>query len=104
MRETVGSASPLGACAILSTLDIVFDRVLMRFRALASIFHGITLFGCLNLVIPALFPDTRTLWSLLAAAGVTVIGFWTLHVTGRVLRKKVYIAVFVLSLGAGLGA
>jgi hypothetical protein len=94
----------LAACAVLSTLDIVFDRVLMRFRALASMFHGITLFGCLNLVIPALFPDTRTLWSLLAAAGVTVVGFWTLHVTGRVLRKKVYIAVFVLSLGAGLGA
>jgi hypothetical protein len=93
----------LGACAIISTLDIVFDRVLMRWRALASIFHGITLFGCLNLVVPALFPDTRTLFSLLAAAGVTVIGFWTLHVTGRVLRKKVYIGVFVLSVGAGIG-
>jgi hypothetical protein len=93
----------LAACAVLSTLDIVFDRVLMRWRALASLFHGITLFGCLNLVIPALFPDTRTLWSLLAAAAVTVVGFWTLHVTGRVLRKKAYIAVFALSLGAGVG-
>jgi hypothetical protein len=92
----------LAACAVLSTLDIVFDRVLMRFRALASMFHGITLFGCLNLVIPALFPDTRTLWSLLAAAGITVVGFWTLHVTGRVLRKKVYIAVFVLSVAVGV--
>src|ERR1700742_584581 len=51
----------LGACAIVSTLDIVFDRVLMRFRWLASTFHAITLFGCLNLVIPALQPDTRTL-------------------------------------------
>src|SRR5690606_24864240 len=26
----------LGACALLSTLDIVFDRVVFRFRALAS--------------------------------------------------------------------
>lgn len=94
----------LAACALISTLDIVFDRVLMRWRALASLFHGITLFGCLNLVIPALFPDTRTLWSLLAAAAITVIGFWTLHVTGRVLRKKVYIAVFALSLAIGVGA
>ncbi|MDP8999649.1 MAG: DUF2914 domain-containing protein [Myxococcota bacterium] len=93
----------LAACAVISTIDIVFDRVLMRWRALASIFHGITLFGCLNLVIPALFPDTRTLGSLLAAAGITVIGFWTLHVTGRVLRKKVYIAIFVLSVGMGIG-
>jgi hypothetical protein len=94
----------LAACAVLSTLDIVFDRVLMRWRALASLFHGITLFGCLNLVFPALFPDTRTLWSLLAAAAVTVVGFWTLHVTARVLRKRVYIAAFVASLGAGVAA
>jgi hypothetical protein len=94
----------LAACALLSTLDIVFDRVLMRWRALASLFHGITLFGCLNLVIPALFPDTRTLWSLLAAAAITVVGFWTLHVTGRVLRKKMYIAVFALSLAVGVAA
>jgi uncharacterized protein DUF5924/DUF2914 family protein len=94
----------LGVCALLSTLDIVFDRVLMRWRALASLFHGITLFGCLNLVIPALFPDTRTLWSLLAAAAITVVGFWTLHVTLRVLRKKMYIAVFALSLASGVAA
>src|SRR4029077_15212240 len=94
----------LGVCAVLSPLDIGFDRVLMRWRWMASAFHGITLFGCLNLVIPALFPDTRTLWSLLAAAAVTVLGFWTLHVTGRVLRKKAYIAIFVASLGLGVGA
>jgi hypothetical protein len=93
----------LTTCAVLSTLDIVFDRVLMRWRALASIFHGIALFGCLDLVIPALFPDTRTLGSLLAAAAVTVVGFWTLHVTSRVLQKRIYIALFALSLGAGVG-
>jgi hypothetical protein len=93
----------LSTCALLSTLDLVFDRVLMRWRSLASIFHGIALFGCLNLVIPALFPDTRTLWSLLAAAAVAVISFWTLHVTTRQLKKAIYIAVFVLSLGLGVG-
>jgi hypothetical protein len=93
----------LGGCAVLSTLDIVFDRVLMRFRWLAAAFHCITLFGCLNLVIPALLPDTRTLWTLLAAAGIAMVGFWTLHVTARVLRKKAYIAVFVASIGAAVG-
>jgi hypothetical protein len=93
----------LGACAVLSTLDIVFDRVLMRWRALASTFHGITLFGCLNLVVPALFPDTRTLYSLLAAAGITVVGFWTLHVTVRALRKRIYIGVFAANVCAALG-
>ena len=88
----------------LSTLDIVFDRVLMRWRWMASIFHGITLFGCLNLVIPALFPDTRTLWSLLAAAGIAVVGFWTLHVTMRVLQEEgLRSASSSLSVGGGVG-
>jgi hypothetical protein len=93
----------LTACAIVSTLDIVFDRVLMRWRWLASMFHATTLFGCLNLVIPALLPDTRTLWSLLAAAGIAVVSFWTLHVTMRQLKKKITFGVFALSLAAGLG-
>ncbi len=93
----------LSACAVVSTLDIVFDRVLMRWRWLASTFHAITLFGCLNLVIPALLPDTRTLGSLLAAAGMAVVSFWTLHVTKRQLRKKITLAVFGLSLAAGVG-
>ena len=93
----------LGACAVVSTIDIVFDRVLMRWRWLGSIFHAITLFACLNLVIPALLPDTRTLWTLVAAAATAVVSFWTLHVTRRALKKKIYAGVFVLSLGAGTG-
>jgi hypothetical protein len=94
----------LAACAVVSTLDLVFDRVLMRWRWLASIFHAITLFGCLNLVIPALLPDTRTLWSLLAAAAIAVVSFWTLHVTMRALKKKVTVATFLATLAAGVGA
>jgi Family of unknown function (DUF5924)/Protein of unknown function (DUF2914) len=91
----------LAACALLSTLDIVFDRVLMKWRLLASLFHGVTLFGCMNLVIPALFPDTPTLTSLLFAAGITVVFFWTLHVPVNALRKKWVIALFFASLAAG---
>jgi hypothetical protein len=53
--------------------------------------------------VPALFPDTRTLASLLWAAGITVVGFWTLHVRERVFRKPVYAALFLLSVGMGLG-
>jgi hypothetical protein len=69
----------LSGCAVLSTLDLVFDRVLMRWRTLASLFYGVTLFACLNLVVPALFPHTRTLFTLLFAAGISVVGFSTLH-------------------------
>lgn len=93
----------LASCALVSTLDLVFDRVLMRRRFLASIFHGTTLFACLNLVTPALFPDTRTLWSLLAATAVAVVSFWTLHVTARQFKKAITAALFALSLGGGVG-
>ena len=99
----IGFVLLLATCALISVLDLVFDRVLMRWRSLASVFHGVTLFGCLNLVIPALFPDTRTLWSLIAAAGIAVVSFWTLHGTRRQLKQKLYVALFVLSLGAGTG-
>jgi hypothetical protein len=93
----------LAVCAILSTLDIVFDRVLMKWRALASAFHGIILFGCLNLVIPALFPDTRTMVSLLAAAGITVVAFFTLHFPLGMFKSKWHLIALGVSVPAGIG-
>jgi hypothetical protein len=92
----------LGTCALLSTLDIVFDRVVFRFRALASIFHAVALFGCLNLVVPALFPNTRTLYSLLVATGITVAGFWTIHLNLAMLRDRRWVALLVGSAAAAL--
>jgi len=105
---TFGSANAwfvmlLGACALLSTLDIVFDRVVFKFRALASVFHGVALFGCLVLVVPALFPDTRTLTSLLVATAITVVAFWTIHVDVHMLRDKRWLALFAATLGAAIG-
>jgi uncharacterized protein DUF5924/DUF2914 family protein len=93
----------LGACAVLSTLDIVFDRVLMKWRSLASAFHGIILFGCLNLVIPAVFADARTLVSMCVAAGVAVLAFWTFHLPTAALRKPLVVGAVVVSIGAGVG-
>jgi hypothetical protein len=92
----------LAICAVLSTLDIVFDRFLMRWRALASAFHGFILFASLNLVIPALFPDTRTLYTLLAAAGIAVIGFFTLHVPLRALARWYNVLLLVGCMGAAV--
>jgi hypothetical protein len=93
----------LAACAIVSTLDIVFDRYLMKWRALASAFHGITLFGSLNLVIPAIFPDTRTLVTLLFAAAIAAIAVWTLHAPMRALGMKVYAGVIAASVLGSVG-
>lgn len=93
----------LGLCAFLSTLDIVFDRVVFRSRALASLFNGVAIFGCLNLVVPALFPDTRTLYSLLLAAGITVVAFWTIHMSLAMLKDRRWIMLFFATLAGALG-
>lgn len=71
----------------LSTLDIVFDRVLMRWKILASLFYAVTLFACLNLVIPALLPDVPTRTSLSAAAATSALGFFTLHFPLGALKR-----------------
>jgi uncharacterized protein DUF5924/DUF2914 family protein len=92
----------LAACAVLSTLDIVFDRVLMKWAVLASAFHGIILFGCLNLVIPAVFTEARTLVSMCIAAGVACLAFWTFHLPTSALKKPLVVAGVVLTIGAGV--
>ncbi len=93
----------LAVCAVLSTVDLVFDRVLMRWAALGALFHGLTLFACLNLVVPALLPDTRTLWTLLTAAAGAVVGFWTIHLRTNLLKDLRYGLLLALSVVAGVG-
>jgi hypothetical protein len=94
----------LGGIALVSTIDIVFDRFLMRVRLVASVFHAITLFGCMNLVIPALLPNTRTLWTLLSAAALTVVAFWTIHIRLGLLKDRRYVALLLASVPAGVAA
>lgn len=93
----------LGVCAIVATLDVVFDEVVIRRRLLASVFHGMTLFGTMNLLIPALFPDTRTLYALIAAAAITVLAFWTLHVPARAFLKNRNLALLMATVALGMG-
>src|SRR5690606_29216977 len=93
----------LALCAVLSTLDIVFDRVVFRFRPLAACFHGVALFGCLNLVVPALFPNTRTLYALLVAAAVSAVGFWTIHFGLSILRDRRWLAAMLASVAGAMG-
>ena len=95
----------LGACALLSTLDVVFDQVLMRFKVAASVFYFLTLFCCLNLVIPALFPNTRSLVTLVGAAIVSALAFWTMHIPFRFHGRPAVVALLVLwSAGSLVGA
>lgn len=93
----------LGCCAVLATLDLIFDRVLMRWKVLASAFYAVTLFACLNLVIPALLPNTRTLYTLLSAGGITVIAFAMMHVPLISLWNKWNAGLLAVAVGAGVG-
>jgi hypothetical protein len=92
----------LTLCAVISTFDLVFDRVLLRVRVLASMFHALTLFACINLVIPAIFPNTRTLWSLRWATALAVASFWTIHVRSSSMKSRVNVLLCALSLACGV--
>jgi len=95
----------LGLCAVLATLDVVFDQVLMRWKVAASLFYVITLFACLNLVIPALLPQSRSLVTMTAAAVISALGFWMMHVPLRTLVRPVVVTLLVVwTTGALLGA
>lgn len=95
----------LAVCAFLSTLDVVFDQLLMRWKVAASIFYFVTLFACLNLVIPALLPNSRSLVTMTAAAAISALSFWLMHVPVRQLeRPAVVVGLAVWTLGAVLGA
>lgn len=91
----------LAICAFLSTLDVIFDQVLMRWKAAASVFYFITLFSCLNLVIPALLPNIRSLVTLVAAAVISSVAFWLMHIPARaIVARPIVAALLVVWTGA----
>ncbi len=92
----------LALCAFLSTMDVIFDKVLMRWRTLASGFYAVTLFAAANLMIPALLPGLATAPVQLTAAAIAVAGFFTMHVPLRALRQPRFAALLVGSLAAGM--
>jgi hypothetical protein len=65
-------APVLLVCAVVSTMDLVFDNVIMERRWLASAMYGLAMFGALNVVLPLVFQFTH-LTGLLIAAGATPI-------------------------------
>lgn len=76
----------LALFTILATLDVVFDKVLMRWRLLGSVYYLVALFACLNLAIPALFPLPTAL-ALVLAAVVAVPAFCSLNYPWSRLRQ-----------------
>ena len=57
-------------CAVLSTMDLVFDNFIMEHRIIASSMYGLCVFGVLNLNLPLVF-GFQHFDALLVAAGAT---------------------------------
>lgn len=85
----------LGLCAFLSTMDVVFDRMLMKWKWAASTFYFFTLFACLNLVIPAIAPNLRSALTLCMAAVFSALAFWTMHMPFKALKKPLGVTLLV---------
>ncbi len=57
-------------CAVISTMDLVFDNFIMERRWLASVMYGLALFAMINVLLPLIAGLTH-FESLLAAAALT---------------------------------
>jgi hypothetical protein len=65
-------APVLFVCAVLSTLDLVFDNFIMERRFLASVMYGLAMFGVLNVSLPLVTGMSHYQGLLLAAAATPV--------------------------------
>ena len=65
-------APVLLVCAVISTMDLVFDNFIMERRLLAAAMYGLAMFGVLNVMLPLVFGVTH-LSGLFVAAAATPI-------------------------------
>lgn len=93
----------LGVTAFLSTMDVIFDNYVMKWRWIASIFYGVTLFACLNVAVPALVSEVPALISCTVAGAVTVLAFCSMHAPLSILKKPLGILAILAFASAGAG-
>jgi hypothetical protein len=77
----------LGISAVLSTLDIVYDRVLSPRRTLAASFFAFNVFAVVNLALPVLFGLSNQR-ALRVAAFAAMAGFVTLATRVSALARR----------------
>ena len=111
-------------CAVLSTMDLVFDNFIMERRVVASTMYGLCMFGVLNLILPLVFHTEHFIALLIAAAataptvallsfrlrslasvrGLALISLLTIGLTSAAYFGRVAIAPAPMSLvAAGIG-
>jgi hypothetical protein len=89
-------------CAVLSTMDLVFDNIIMERRVLASAMYGLAMFGVLNLMLPIVFP-IQHFESLVISAAATPPAVALLGFRLRTALRPLGLAL-ILACSAGLVA
>ena len=101
-------SSPCSACsALISTLDVFYDRHLSVRRGLLAVFFAFNLFACINVMLPVLWGISNRV-ALPLSAGLAVAAFATIRYRLRDLasfpvRRHVGIAAIALVLLVALG-
>jgi hypothetical protein len=90
-------------CAVVSTMDLVFDNFVMERRLLASAMYGLAMFGVLNVMLPLVAGlDHRT--GLVIAAAATPASVALLSFSARQVLSPYGVLLVVVATGVLLGA
>jgi Family of unknown function (DUF5924) len=90
-------------CAVVSTLDLVFDHFVMERRLLASAMYGLAMFGVLNVLLPLVAGlDHRT--GLILAAAATPISVALLSFSLRQIASARGVLLIIAATGGLLCA
>jgi hypothetical protein len=90
-------------CAVLSTMDLVFDNFVMERRLLASAMYGLAMFGVLNVMLPLIAGlDHRT--GLVVAASAAPAAVALLSFSLRQVASPRGVLLVVVVTGGLLGA
>ncbi|HWP56623.1 MAG TPA: DUF5924 family protein [Candidatus Acidoferrales bacterium] len=68
----------VAASAVLSTLDVVYDRHLSARRSWTAVFFAFNLFALINVMLPILWSVSNTLATQVSAS-LALVGFFTLY-------------------------
>ncbi|MGE5305879.1 MAG: DUF5924 family protein [Alphaproteobacteria bacterium] len=89
----------VGVSAVLSTLDIIYDRHLSVSRTLTAIFFAFNLFALINVMLPVLWSVSNT-WTTRLSALLAAMAFLTLvHPLSQVKARHIALGLLVTVLG-----
>jgi hypothetical protein len=92
----------VGLSAIVSTLDVIYDRHLSVSRTLTAGFFAFNLFALINVMLPVLWSVSNT-WTTRLSALLAATGFLTLfYPLSHSKRRRMALGVFIAVLSVAL--